>query len=1153
MRTLTKYLLTLAAFFVPGLSHATQIPLANGDEWTIYVFMNGREIAELFVGAKGFVQDPGYASLILFLATASVIAYAVRAGFNMSKHGPGFLVWIMTVGLVGNLGISYTSDVIIHDEQAECAGLFADRVVTDAPSMVVIPAAVISTIGRFLRQGITEHLGSTDASALSRCHVFAPQVFEDTKRIMTPPRIGQNLANFGSDCIVPAIATGRVSVESISGSKDIWSMLVPGEFNSGVMTNQVVPVTDPVTLAVTNTSVLSSCAQAYAQLTTELGTFADAAATSRLFEFTADQISLMANNMGGTSGSSHLRQMVVMNWLEHVNEDAAALTGTNEMTYNSQSEIASRQVVAQNHGTFENFLKNAPYAYSTIQAMIYLTAPLAFVMLMVPGMGGQAIKNYVYLLIWISMWAPMFAIIYSLINAYYFYETNGAMTANCGGAGAAGPCMNSMSILSMKSVKLLATAEALIAMTPVFSWVLVKVLDLSTHVNNLAGVGSATSTMASGVATGNVNAGVQNYNNSTYDKMSMTREFSVGTGAVQAVNGSGAIHDKQMYSGTEYVTPGWSGKQSNNATSGSALADMNKFNQSATENLKLAEVHSKSIDGKAAFGADVGFTLSHGGAKGEKYDDVVAKSTQVAKDMTNLFERSNALSSGDENVVKKAAQDTWAGALRIAGGDAARAATNIMALAQQATKGGGNASRNAAALVNALPGGKALAAAGINAIGGAISGVAEAKASTATEAARKFGEAAQKQWKTSETGKTTDSNSIDNRVTTSVGVDRKWDEKTAAALQNTITNTYADVASLTTERASAIAAARELTVQAQAAEQRAVTENTDLSPEAFKAARAKMDIEREEMEKNRKAVILAADPEGHTDVTGAPAAIRTAGAGLVAEVKDGQETVVNSVEHTLSSVPKNVDNNNDAAHKRVGDEKRKLDGEFKTAKVNMLTDYKDNSRAIASRYGELNMNAHKSPDAIHNSAYDANKVKAEQAMVIAGTAGLAGTLMDYASVLERIPGSNPQGGGNPPNGGTRTPGGTQSPQPAGNNGGGLHQGSRRHLGADALLLGGAGLVFGSAANASPDAGAPGQGAALADGLRTGAMIGSLALPVVGQVAVGGALAVDAALQHYAGWSPINAAADTAVSFMSDNSHNPLPQGATNAVNRALPR
>ncbi len=475
MRTTMRFffsLLALALFPVTVLGGGT-LELAGQNAWTLYVFGNGEVIKNLLDATGGLTREAGYRNLLTFIAIIGVVGGAVAAGFN-PKTAPKVVGYFL--GAYFSVYAMFSVDVNIAIEDP-VTSYYA--VAENVPAPVGVPAALISQVGHWMTTALEKHfttVGLPHQLTLSAGGGFnlATSLVRDAAQIrIIDPYLKQSISNYVTDCVFPDLVLGTISTSSTLGAPDMWQMM--GNPNPALSTIIYGP-DDPQGL-------LKGCEVAYTELTATLtahapelleaasGSWGNSAALSFVSGAVQSAYTWLSDGTMNGSAASTVQQAAVIHQFNDSFQDAAAVTGNNEMMLAISVAQAKQSQKTSWYTTAKLFQEMVGYIYSILQAFIFAVVPILIAMF-IPGLGKSIGKNYLQLLLWLVLWEPTLAIVNYIIALYAQQGMSGVF--NYGGGAGSGLTAGNIGVVSEQTTNFMTAAAFMATMVPMITWGIVK-------------------------------------------------------------------------------------------------------------------------------------------------------------------------------------------------------------------------------------------------------------------------------------------------------------------------------------------------------------------------------------------------------------------------------------------------------------------------------------------------------------------------------------------------------------------------------------------------------------------------------------------------------------------------------------------------------
>lgn len=481
-----------------------------------YAYWNGAQVADLWTTLALITGTDDYRSLLLCVALFGLICAA--AGAAVRYRGGDLIVWIAAMVFIFSAAFVPRVNIAVRDVRSANV-----QVVQNIPLGIGWPASVISRASYWLTESFETAFGDVDAARYTRFGVAFPQRVVTTMLSVKPITADgkMSLTNFTERCIVPEILENSVKRQELLNAPDI---------NALISTNGWV---NPARRVFMNNKVLT-CTQAAEELKKTLEKTEIPALESRLrLKLNVDfkdgvnaalstaipQAESLMLGVSRTMAES-LRQSLMMSAIPDTTMTFAAKTGQAPLSAGvaiarSQGNLASEI----NYRTLSEMARSAlPKLRNILEFTVIGLWPMVFLMMLGTGAGGAMVcRAYFTLLISVSLWAPITAII-NYLTLHLDMEPMNQLVNSAGGVTLAAATM-----IRDAGATSQAMAGSLLWLVPVLAYAVAKGSDMALTAMTssvLAPASSAAQAQGSQLAMGNVSAGNASLNNASLNNVS---------------------------------------------------------------------------------------------------------------------------------------------------------------------------------------------------------------------------------------------------------------------------------------------------------------------------------------------------------------------------------------------------------------------------------------------------------------------------------------------------------------------------------------------------------------------------------------------------------------------------------------------------------
>lgn len=481
-----------------------------------YAYWNGAQVADLWTTLALITGTDDYRSLLLCVALFGLICAA--AGAAVRYRGGDLIVWIAAMVFIFSAAFVPRVNIAVRDVRSANV-----QVVQNIPLGIGWPASVISRASYWLTESFETAFGDVDAARYTRFGVAFPQRVVTTMLSVKPITADgkMSLTNFTERCIVPEILENSVKRQELLNAPDI---------NALISTNGWV---NPARRVFMNNKVLT-CTQAAEELKKTLEETEIPALKSRLrLKLNVDfkdgvnaalstaipQAESLMLGVSRTMAES-LRQSLMMSAIPETTMTFAAKAGQAPLSAGvaiarSQGNLASEI----NYRTLSEMARSAlPKLRNILEFTVIGLWPMVFLMMLGTGAGGAMVcRAYFTLLISVSLWAPITAII-NYLTLHLDMEPMNQLVNSAGGVTLAAATM-----IRDAGATSQAMAGSLLWLVPVLAYAVAKGSDMALTAMTssvLAPASSAAQAQGSQLAMGNVSAGNASLNNASLNNVS---------------------------------------------------------------------------------------------------------------------------------------------------------------------------------------------------------------------------------------------------------------------------------------------------------------------------------------------------------------------------------------------------------------------------------------------------------------------------------------------------------------------------------------------------------------------------------------------------------------------------------------------------------
>ena len=505
--------------------------------WEIYAYGFGDFLRIIFNGIASIFGDDSYTRALKVAGTSGVVGVLIAVSFG--KQPIDNFKWFM--GMVFFYFVCVVPKVDVRIVDRVVPGNSA--VVANVPIGLGFTASALSEAGDyFARTFETIFSLPTGQNYTDRGMMFHKKVFDAYRNIeAVAPRTNRNLSSLYTNCLYKPAALGYFELEEPFKTGDLvtWGRANFPQNAFGIMYENS-----------SGTTSYQACRPAFNSIIADLANNEDAIVSAAISDFMTANVTSTAvrtqfkNDMGDAlqamgniskSTGDHVLQASLVSALNQSPLQAGAKFDSNAFVqaFTAKKAEAERKTTYQTMGRIAT--KNLPLLRGLFEAFLYCVFPI--VVLLALFAPSKASLAYVKALVWINMWAPLYAIL-NFAMVYFDAEKRSNIVTNSGNGFSSEAMTQLVPMLSDTA----ATAGYLSISIPVMAWMLVSNAgSLMSSLGNrvVSGYEGTVSSAASETATGGINTGQMSINSHSGDQRNYQPNTTVGEQMTKQVAGNG--------------------------------------------------------------------------------------------------------------------------------------------------------------------------------------------------------------------------------------------------------------------------------------------------------------------------------------------------------------------------------------------------------------------------------------------------------------------------------------------------------------------------------------------------------------------------------------------------------------------------------------
>ncbi|WP_172600135.1 conjugal transfer protein TraG N-terminal domain-containing protein [Sulfuricystis multivorans] len=379
--------------------------------YEVYSYWNILELEGVFNAIAALTASSDFTGLLRLLAMVAIISLVLAVLSGRARH-EDFWRWVIMLALINGMLLVPKATVILVDRTSSQPS----RVVANVPIGLAALAHGTSKIGDWLTRAYeTVFALPNDLQFQKNGLMFGHRLLTESVKF-TPEIVNgrwmRDFQEFWRECVMPDIASNYLPIDTLRNSHDFW-----GELNN----------TNPALYVTLSTVGTVNCPSAYTDLTNRLNTnvipaviqlqadmyFPGQPANATNLKNALTQAYAFGLGVTNTAESIVKQQVSINAGITAYCETFAQLGDANKASLCYSSAMGAHQT----NYTYQVLTKIAessmPKLKSAIEMIQYAVFPIILAFAIVAGhMGLPVLKTYVMSLVWVQLWAPLYAVIH---------------------------------------------------------------------------------------------------------------------------------------------------------------------------------------------------------------------------------------------------------------------------------------------------------------------------------------------------------------------------------------------------------------------------------------------------------------------------------------------------------------------------------------------------------------------------------------------------------------------------------------------------------------------------------------------------------------------------------------------------------------------
>jgi len=394
--------------------------------WEIFTYGGGETLRTVFNGVAAITGNDGYLTALKMTALIGLLWVMIEGAF---MHRLMNLPWLFGIILIFNAFMVPKTEVIITDR----IDATQSSIVANVPLGLGMMAGTASLVGDWLTRAYETVFSLPNEMQYAQSGMLFGQYLVDasTHFEITDSRLAANFSEFWQGCVFYDILLGRYGWDDLFNAPDLWAFIQAHTsvsqsfaYRDAGNTRLILGCRDGAGNQL-NTDLSNDVAQArqyYGEKLVKAPTVAAAVA-----KFAA-AMPVSYQYLTGLSLSAEdiIRQNALANALTRGLSQFAATAGAPAAAQDFALARAEQERRTTYAALGELAGRTLPILRNLFEAFIYAVFPIAFLLAMLPSVAKVAI-TYLKSLIWIQLWAPLYAVLHFAMTLYSRYPAESSL------------------------------------------------------------------------------------------------------------------------------------------------------------------------------------------------------------------------------------------------------------------------------------------------------------------------------------------------------------------------------------------------------------------------------------------------------------------------------------------------------------------------------------------------------------------------------------------------------------------------------------------------------------------------------------------------------------------------------------------------------
>lgn len=395
--------------------------------WEIYTYGGGEYLYTVFNAVASITQNSSYTGLLAVVAMVGLLWVIIEGAFGKELN----YKWLFIMIFVYMGFMVPKADVIVTDRINPAF----TRVVANVPLALAVTAGSFSQVGDYLTRTFDTVFALPDDLSYSKTGMLFGQhlMMESTRFQVTDARLARNLSEFWQACVFYDVLLGLYEFDELLSAPDTWEFIKANTSKSrsfayrtgGAARSEVIGCRAGASGATDDSNpsghsltadLTAAIAKAKVYYGQKLGKGATPGEAALQF---ASALPISYQHLTGMSMTAE--QTIRQSWMATHMARGLQSFATRVDAGAAAQDFAVARAETERRTTYavlgELAGRTLPLIRNIFEAFVYGIFPLVFALMLLPA-ASKVVMTYLKALLWLQLWAPLYAILHFGMTLY---------------------------------------------------------------------------------------------------------------------------------------------------------------------------------------------------------------------------------------------------------------------------------------------------------------------------------------------------------------------------------------------------------------------------------------------------------------------------------------------------------------------------------------------------------------------------------------------------------------------------------------------------------------------------------------------------------------------------------------------------------------